>query len=63
MKIDGKECTVEQAYDTLASTNDVKILDKIEATAAERERFVTYATIRSHHDYLRDLDGARRGVG
>lgn len=62
MKIDGKECKVEQAYDALAQTTDVTILDKIEATPAERESFVTYASLRSHRDYLRDLDEARRGV-
>ena len=59
MKIAGQECTVERAYDLLAA--DEKLVDKLEATPEERERLVTYATLRSHNDYLRGLEAARRG--
>ena len=59
MKIDGKECTVERAYDLLVA--DEKLVDKLEATPEERERLVTYTTLRSHNDYLRDLHAARGG--
>ena len=58
MKIAGQDCTVEQAYDLLAA--DEKLVDKLEATHEERDRLVTYATLRSHNDYLRDLQAARR---
>ena len=57
MKIDGKECTVERAYDLLVAD----VVDKLEATPEERERLVTYTTLRSHNDYLRDLHAARGG--
>ena len=59
MKIAGKDCTVEHAYELLAA--DETLVGKLEATTEERERLVTYATLRSHHDYLRDLEAARRG--
>ena len=59
MKIAGQECTVERAYDLLAA--DATLVDKLDATPEERERLVTYATLRSHHDYLRDLQAARGG--
>ena len=59
MKIAGTECSVERAYDLLAA--DESLVDKLEATPAERESLITYATLRSHHDYLRDLQAARGG--
>lgn len=59
MKIAGQECSVEHAYNLLAT--DAGLVDKLEATPEEHERLVTYATLRSHHDYLRDLEAARRG--
>lgn len=59
MKIAGQECTVERAYDLLVV--DESLVAKLEATDEERERLVTYATLRSHHDYLRDLEAARQG--
>lgn len=59
MKIAGQECTVEHAYDLLVA--DESLVAKLEATDEERERLVTYATLRSHHDYLRDLREVRGG--
>lgn len=58
MKIAGQECTVSQAYDLLAA--DALLVDQLDATPEERENLVTYATLRSHHDYLRDLEVVRR---
>ena len=59
MKIAGQQCAVERAYDLFAA--DAMLVDKLEATDEERDRLVTYATLRSHHDYLRDLQEARSG--
>jgi hypothetical protein len=59
VKIAGQECTVERAYELLAANE--ALVDQLEATAEERERLVTYGTLRSHHDYLRDLHEARGG--
>lgn len=59
MKIAGQECSVERAYELLAA--DATRVDKLDATFEERERLVTYGTLRSHHDYLRDLQEARGG--
>lgn len=59
MKIAGQECSVERAYELLAANE--KLVDQLEATPQERESLVTYATLRSHHDYLRDLHEARGG--
>lgn len=59
MKIDGQECSVERAYAVLAT--DASLVDKLEATPKERESLVTYATLRSHHDYLHVLEAVRRG--
>ena len=51
MKIADQECSVERAYDLLIA----------DPTLEERERLVTYASLRSHHDYLRELQAARGG--
>jgi len=59
VKVDGKPCTVEQAYDLFVS--DGALVSKLEATHRERESFTTYAVLRMHHDYLRDLEAAHRG--
>jgi hypothetical protein len=59
VKIDGKECTIERAYELLTRSRSFD--DKIEATPEERERLITYATLKSHNDYLRALEAARRG--
>lgn len=59
MKVAGRECTVERAYELLAA--DETLVDAIDASPEERQRLVTYATLRSHHDYLRDLQDARSG--
>lgn len=58
MKIAGKECSVEQAYDLLAA--DETRVTKLEATDEERDRLITYAALRSHHDYLSDLEETRQ---
>jgi hypothetical protein len=59
MKIAGQEYSVERAYDVLAA--DAALVDKLEVTPEESESLVTYATLRSHNDYLRDLEATRRG--
>lgn len=59
VKISGQECTVERAYELLAA--NAKLVDQLDATPEERASLVTYATLRSHHDYLRDLQEARGG--
>ena len=59
MKIAGQECSVEEAYAQLSA--DETLVEKLESTTEERERLVTYATLRSRRDYLLDLEAARRG--
>ena len=59
MKIAGQECTVERAYELLAANET--LVDQLDATPEERENLITYTTLRSHHDYLRDLQEARSG--
>lgn len=58
MKIAGKVVTNEQAYDLLSS--DESLIASFEVTQEERDGFVGYATIRSHHDYIKQISHVRR---